>query len=161
MRTKEISVQAWHELSMAGEKLPIRFCVDGESMTPFIRKQRDKVTIWPIEGPLRVGDIVLYRDEGSPERYVLHRIWKISGGQVQTFGDGCLRPDPWMPQEAVWGKAICIDRGALQIHLDDPRWALVFRVWCGLWPVRKWLFWPRRAYRGIRHRVQQHAEENG
>ena len=59
----------------------------GNSMLPFIRGERDTVTLRKMDG-YDVGDIVLARI-GS--MYVLHRIWSIEGAEVTLMGDGNIR----------------------------------------------------------------------
>ena len=51
---------------------PVKFPVKGTSMLPFIVGDRDCVEFYPVEGELKVGDIVMARvEEGYP---VVHRI---------------------------------------------------------------------------------------
>lgn len=54
------------------EGRPVKFPVKGTSMLPFIVGDRDCVEFYPVEGELKVGDIVMARvEEGYP---VVHRI---------------------------------------------------------------------------------------
>ena len=54
------------------EGRPVKFPVKGTSMLPFIVGGRDCVEFYPVEGELKVGDIVMARvAEGYP---VVHRI---------------------------------------------------------------------------------------
>ena len=54
------------------EGRPVKFPVKGTSMLPFIVGGRDCVEFYPVEGELKVGDIVMARvEEGYP---VVHRI---------------------------------------------------------------------------------------
>lgn len=54
------------------EGRPVKFPVKGTSMLPFIVGGRDCVEFYPVEGELKVGDIVMARvEEGYP---VVHRV---------------------------------------------------------------------------------------
>lgn len=59
----------------------------GNSMSPFIRGDRDSVELSaPTE--LKVGDIALAQI--APGHYVLHRIFRLEGDKVTLKGDGNL-----------------------------------------------------------------------
>lgn len=107
---------------------PMRIMLDGCSMEPLIRWNRDYVTIVPPGTNLAVGDLVLISDK-SAGRYVVHRIWKVNEGKALTWGDNCQEPDGWFPMDAIWGKVVLIERGKRTIHPDPGkglRWA---RFW--------------------------------
>ena len=59
----------------------------GNSMLPFIRGGKDRVTLRRSDG-VAVGDIVLVRTGG---RYILHRIIAIEGEALTLMGDGNIR----------------------------------------------------------------------
>ena len=125
---RTLSIPEWHQMAEQGSAPPVRILLDGNSMFPLIRWNRDYVTIVRPEGDPAVGDIVLFREPGSG-RYVVHRVWKKENGMIQTWGDHCPEPDHSIPEEAVWGKVILIERGRNNIHPDPRkgiRWA---RFW--------------------------------
>lgn len=124
-----LSVAQWHELAQKGTILPMRIPINGVSMYPLIRRNRDMVSILPIQEEPAVGDIVLFSDPQAKERYVLHRLWRIEQDRVQTWGDNCDGPDRWMPRECLWGKAVLIERGRLRIRPDTGRGLLLARLW--------------------------------
>ena len=110
-------------------------------MRPLIRRGRDHVTIVPIDRAVRRGDVVLFC--GGPERFVVHRVWKIDGDRVQTLGDNCMNPDPWMPMDAVWGLVVKMERDGRRYRLDGWAAHTFGLIWMGLYPAR-------RAYLRIR-----------
>jgi len=57
----------------------------GNSMLPFIRSGRDSVVVSPVTKELEVGDIVLAK---IGDRYIMHRIFEISGDALTLMGDG-------------------------------------------------------------------------
>ena len=101
---------------------------------------------------LRVGDIVLFPGKYLGGDYCLHRLYRIDGDRVQTFGDGNLRPDRWQSKSQILGKALFIRRGRLTIDCQSPRWQKVFRLWGRLLPLRPVLLLPFRIINKL-HRL--------
>lgn len=144
-----LSVSEWHRLSLEGTMLPVRTLVDGRSMEPLIRYNRDYVTIIPLHESLAEGDIVLFSDPFQ-KRYVVHRVWTLENERVLTWGDNCDRPDAWMTVNDIWGKVILIERGKNRIT-PNARRGLLF---AGFWHVagrtyRRLRRTASRAYHGI------------
>lgn len=151
-----LSVETWRALAQAGQPAPMRFFVTGDSMVPFIRGGKDELTLVPMDRPPRIGDVVLFPHGSLPRRYVLHRVWKIEGDRVQTFGDGCMKPDGWMGMDRVWGRVVGIRRNGRFLNPDN-RWLRVAEtLWVRTWRVRRWLLWiflPERAVAAIGRRL--------
>lgn len=112
-----MSVQQWHQLCSEGAELRVRIPVNGTSMQPLIRKNRDFVTLMPLRRPPERGDIVLFERPGQ-RVYVLHRLWRTEENRVMTWGDNCPRPDGWMDRVRVLGVAAKVERGKLTLRLD-------------------------------------------
>ena len=120
MQVRTLSIDEWHKLALEGTELPMRIPINGVSMYPLIRRNRDPVTIMPAKDTIAVGDIVMFADP-SRKRYVLHRLWKFEGDRVLTWGDNCYCADGWMPRDRVWGIAVKIERGRKEIIPDRTR----------------------------------------
>ncbi len=117
IRTLSISVEQWHELALEGISTAITLKLDGESMRPLIRKQKDSVTILPVSRQLKKGDIVLFaRNDGV---YVVHRIYKIIDNEVITVGDNCIEFDAPMPVSSVLGMVVRLERNGKIFNLDS------------------------------------------
>ncbi|MGI6238235.1 MAG: S24/S26 family peptidase [Christensenellales bacterium] len=144
-RTIGLSVLDWQRATAGGADIPIRFKVNGVSMRPLIRKDRDFVTIMPLRRAPRVGEIVLFYRPGAGANYVLHRVWKVRGERVRTLGDGCLYPDAWMDAAQIWGVATLIERGERGIDPNRARWRAFGRVWMAMWWGRRWVWRGRRV----------------
>ena len=142
-----LSIEQWMALREGGaEAPPIWFTVVGSSMFPLIRVNRDQVMLTSVEPEeISVGDIVLFPGRYKGGNYCLHRVWKLNGDQVQTFGDGLLRPDGWFPRSNILGKAKLIRRGKRTIDCDDLKWRCRAARWCALWRLRPILMLPHRA----------------
>lgn len=131
---RSISMEQWCALSKTGTAPAVTTRLYGDSMRPLIRREKDEVTIRPLCRKLKCGDIVLFR--GGYGRYVVHRVWKLQEQQVQTLGDNCWEPDPWMTYDHVLGLAVCMKRNGHVIRLDHAMARSVGRVWMALRPLR-------------------------
>ena len=119
MKTRKVSlgVEEWARLvSAQGEKkinIPVWLYVRGNSMSPTIRRNRDRVMLAPVEPEeLKVGDIVLCPWNGRTADYCLHRVCEIDGERVRTQGDANRGPDGWMEKKEILGKVVRIRRGS-------------------------------------------------
>lgn len=133
-RVHSLSIHEWHALGQNGTALPVTICLEGDSMRPLIRRGKDPVTIIPLNRELMIGDVVLFR--GGPDRFVVHRVYKLKGSFVQTLGDNCYNPDPWMPLENVWGLVIRYTRDGKTYPLDTEQARRRGRRWMKAHPVR-------------------------
>ena len=142
-----LSIEQWMALREGGAIAPpIWFTVVGGSMRPLIRVNRDKVMLVSVQPEeIRVGDIVLFPGHFRTANYCLHRVWKLDGDRVQTFGDGNPRPDGWFPRSIILGKAKLIKRGKQTIDCDDPKWQKRAARWVKLWRIRPLLMLPHRV----------------
>ena len=142
-----LSIEEWMALrEEAGSAPPIWFTVVGRSMFPLIRRDRDKVMLVSVQPEeIRVGDIVLFPGRFRTANYCLHRVWKLDGDRVQTFGDGNRSPDGWFPRSRILGKAKLIQRGNVTIDCDDPKQQKRAARWVRLWRLRPLLMLPHRA----------------
>ena len=157
MKKISLTVKQWAELQQqspeAAGQIPVWFQGTGYSMLPFVRPFRDEVMIVAAKvDELRVGDIVLFPGKYLGGDYCLHRLYRIDGDRVQTFGDGNLRPDRWQSKSQILGKALIIRRGRLTIDCHSPRWQKVFRLWGRLLPLRPVLLLPFRIINKL-HRL--------
>ena len=140
---RRMSIAQWHALAKDGPAPPMCVPLEGDSMRPLIRRGRDRVTIVPLTRPLKRGDVVLF--EAPPGRYVVHRVYRLRDGFVQTLGDHCWNPDVWIPERQVLGQAVQAERGRMRIPLDSA----LARGWGCCWMA---LLPGRRVYFKLRHR---------
>ena len=157
-RVYSLPIGQWHALGMEGSMIPVTICLEGDSMRPLVRRGRDKVTILPLARPLIKGDIVLFR--GRPERYVVHRVYRLNNGMVRTLGDNCMYPDPWMPLENVWGLVVKMERSGRIYRLDTPASRAFGRIWMLTHPIRhiyrRFRSLGGRIYRKVFRRDRRH-----
>lgn len=146
-----ISIAQWHALAQEGAALGVKIRLDGDSMRPLIRRNRDEVTIQPLTRPLKRGDVILFRNAAG--QHVVHRVRKLGEGRVQTLGDNCWNPDPWIPAEQALGLAVCVKRDGRTIRLDGAPGRGIGRVWMAFRPMRnlfrRALYWAVRTIRRV------------
>ena len=142
-----LSIEQWIAMRQGGAIAPpIWFTVVGGSMFPLIRVNRDKVMLVSVQPEdIKVGDIVLFPGHYKGGEYCLHRVYKLDGDRVQTFGDGNPKPDGWFPRSRILGKAKLIKRGKRTIDCDDPKWQKRAARWVRLWRIRPLLMLPHRV----------------
>lgn len=148
---RTLGIPEWHRMAQEGTAPPMRIMLNGGSMVPLIRWNRDYITIVPLEKVPGAGDLVLFYDEKA-DRYVVHRAWKVTDGKVLTWGDNCPAPDGWYPTDAIWGKVVLIERGRRTIYPDPQkglRWA---RFWHKVRPA--YMFY-RRIKDAIGRRIKK------
>lgn len=104
---------------LLGRGEPIRFVARGASMRPFVR-DGDRVTVGPLDGPPRPGDVVLVA--AGPALGLVHRVlWRARDGRVYTKGDALPRGDGWHPPTAVLGRVTAVERGGRPVPLRRRR----------------------------------------
>ena len=140
-----LSIVQWHALCQSGTVLPMCIPLDGDSMRPLIRRKSDIVSIVPLSRPLLRGDVVLF--EHPTGRYVVHRIYRMRDDSVQTLGDHCWNPDPWMPQSCVLGLVTQFERDGRTLALDSDYARRIGRIWMKVLPLRRF-WWKMRARAG-------------
>ena len=157
MEKISLTVEQWMELQQQSPdgtgQIPVWLQVTGCSMLPFVRPFRDNVMLVAVEEEtLKVGDIVLFPGKYKGGDHCLHRLHRMEGDRVQTFGDGNLHPDAWQSKAQLLGKALLIKRGRLTIDCESSRWQKVFRLWNSLLPLRPVLLLPFRVMNKL-HRL--------
>lgn len=135
---KSLSISEWCQMAQKDSAPPVRIQLAGTSMFPLVRYKRDYVTVVPIEGMPKIGEIVLFPDH-SRDLYVMHRVWKIQSDMVMTWGDNCINPDGWLPAKEILGKVVLIERGNKKIKANPYKgikWATfwhhagkAYRLW--------------------------------
>lgn len=146
------------ECLAAGQEVVLT--VTGNSMSPFLRHQRDQVVLRPCSDPsaLQPGAIPFYRRENG--QYVLHRIVERDDGQVAVrYGDKATYPsagdglqytllgdaqwitEPGIRPEQVVAYATAFIRKGKRWECDSSAYRRNRLFWHRLLPLRKNLIW--------------------
>lgn len=113
--------------------LPVR----GTSMLPFIIGDVDSVELVKTQS-VEVGDVILAWINGS--RYVVHRVIKVDGDNVQLMGDGNLGGDERCKVSDVVARAeYVISPNGRRAYLYSPWRVRASRFWWKIKPVRRWI----------------------
>ena len=113
--------------------LPVR----GYSMLPFIIGDVDSVELVKPE-KVEVGDVVLAWINDC--RYVVHRVIKVDGDNVQLMGDGNLGGDEHCKISDVAAKAeYVVSPNGKRTYLYSPGQIRASRLWWKIKPVRRWI----------------------
>lgn len=112
------------------------FLTSGTSMRPLIRAHKDIVVISRVQKPLKVGDVPLYKKDGS-DKLILHRIIDIApDGTYIIRGDNTYSKE-YIPQCDIIGVMSALYRGGKYIDCKTSKLYKVYiKVNRFLYPVR-------------------------
>jgi len=94
--------------------VPFRFQAHGYSMAPFVR-DGDVVTISPLRGPARLGDVVAY--PGEHGGLVVHRIAARHSGAYEIRADGVPDVVDVVPRAELLGVVTRVERDGRDVRL--------------------------------------------
>ena len=141
------------ELFAEGKK--IKFVVAGSSMYPFIRHDRDMVTLAGAGfSEIRVSDIVLaYRE--NQRKYILHRVVKKTRQAFYMTGDAQTALDGPYSESALIGVVTEIHRVGKdggETRISGPVYKSLARLWLLARPFRPVIM---RAYFFVRRKTRR------
>lgn len=148
---KMISIPEWHQMAKNGDAPPVRIQLNGNSMFPLVRMNRDFVTVVQMKKKPDIGDIIIFC-ELPTGRYVAHRVWETQDEMVRTWGDNCRYPDAWIPISAVLGKIILIERGKRRMIPDPIKGMRHAKAWRH---VRRIYWFFKRYKQAIMRRIKR------
>lgn len=105
------------ETIAAGQQ--VKITLRGTSMLTTLR-EGDTLTLAPLDGRPKVGDVVLFRHYG---KHLLHRIVKIHGGRITLQGDNCYNMEHAVREDIV-ARLVHVDRIG---GTDGAEWAAASR----------------------------------
>lgn len=107
----------------------------GVSMNPMLRQNRDLVIVQVPASRLHKYDVALYR---RGKAYVLHRVVGVEDGYYLIRGDNTYTLET-VPDQAVIGVLKGFVRKGKTCSVDDWRYRAYVRVWCSIYPLRRFL----------------------
>lgn len=135
--------------------------ITGNSMSPFLRHQRDQVVLTAVDPTvLQPGDVPLYRRKNG--QFVLHRIVERDDGihrqrlidteplpsahrgaalHFTMLGDAQTEPEPLIFTDQVIARATAFLRKGKRWDCDSRRYRRLVLRWHRLLPVRRTLLW--------------------
>ena len=101
-----------------------------------LRQGKDTVDLKKSPERLQKYDLPMYRGPGG--KYVMHRIVDVKEDHYVCLGDNTYSYERVRPEQIV--AVVCaFNRGKKRISVDAPGYRLYCRVWCGLYPARRFL----------------------
>ena len=129
----------------------------GMSMYPMLRNRRDTIVIERYEGRLNKYDVPLYK---SDSRYVLHRIVEVRPDSYVIRGDNCYVNEYGITDEQILGVLTGFYRGKKKIHMQGWKYRAYVRLWCAVYPLRRFFFKLRRKASLLWHRMREGANNS-
>ena len=108
--------------------------VEGVSMRPMLRMDRDIVVIRKPNGRLQKYDVALYRRQTG--NYVLHRVVRVLEDGYIIRGDNCFRDETDITDAQIVGVLTQFQRRGKQISVTAPFYRLYARLWVASYPLR-------------------------
>ena len=126
--------------------------VEGDSMMPLIRQDKDLVLIsGKPEGRLKKYDVPLYkRDSGQ---YVLHRVLRVRENDYVLCGDNRWQRETDISDRHIIGVLSAVIRNEKKLPTNARRYRLYSHLWCDLFYLRAFLLRCRDILRGIRGKL--------
>jgi signal peptidase I len=93
----------------------IKVKVRGVSMFPFLRRGHSLLVSGTDCGQIRVGNIILYYDEGE---IYCHRVFSKKDGSITVKADANVCAEPLSPEDLI-GKVVAIERKGRTIRIDN------------------------------------------
>ena len=113
----------------------------GSSMTPFLGDGRDQIFLKSPSGPIRRGDIVLYRRRDGT--YILHRVYRVRGrGDAAVYdmiGDSQDRTERGIHRDQIHAVAFKARRKGKLIEPESFYWRFFQHIWIRMIPLRRTL----------------------
>ena len=130
MEQKTVDIEA-----LLAQGRPIQIQPQGYSMYPMFVPGRDSAIIEPTQtAPLKRGDVVLYRRDGSI--LVLHRIWKVRKDGFYMVGDNQSEIEGPLRADQIKGILTGFERKGKYTSVRNPVYRLARRLWLFLRPAR-------------------------
>lgn len=127
---------------LAAQGHTVSLPVTGNSMSPFLVHGRDRICLQKPEGPLKRGDMALFRRRNGV--YVMHRVCRVDpDGTCYLVGDGQRDVEGPIAPEQVLGLVVRVCRKGRWLGPENLLWRFFAGPWLGLRPLRPLLC---RAY---------------
>lgn len=125
--------------------------VTGSSMMPLFYSRRDSVTLIPVDGQQKKGEIILYRRENG--MYVLHRIIKAEQDFYICCGDNQYEKEI-VKHEQLIGVVDQFMRAGRTYSREHLSYRMYQTLLIGLFPLRRGYIALRRCLGRLRRKLQ-------
>lgn len=101
--------------------------ISGDSMYPFLVHGRDTVYLSKLTGPVKRGDMVLYRRNGG--QYILHRVYRAGEQTLELIGDGQVGIEPGIGYSQLLAGVSAVRRKGRLLRPGHPVWFFYGKIW--------------------------------
>lgn len=130
------------ELTDSGKEVGV--LIAGNSMSPFLRHQRDYICFKRLDRMPVKGDMVFYQRKNG--QYIMHRIYKVKDEGFYIVGDAQMEIEGPVHREQIFAVVTRVKRKGKWIEPGDFWWEFFEHVWIRIVPMRRLI---RRTYREI------------
>lgn len=104
----------------------IIYKVNGTSMYPMLKQNRDLVAVFSVGDGIDCGDVILYKRK-KDGALILHRVISVQNDYYILRGDNCSTSETVLPDQ-VLGKLRYYVHNGKTIQLTDPRYKSYMRL---------------------------------
>lgn len=108
----------------------------GVSMLPMLRQGKDTVELTKAPERLKKYDLPMYM--GTKGKYVMHRIVAVKDDHYICLGDNTYSYEK-VRREQIVALVCAFYRGDRRISVESAGYRLYCRVWCAVYPVRRFV----------------------
>ena len=115
-----------------GNEVPM--IITGNSMSPFMVHERDRILIRKASFPMKKGDMAFFQRRDG--HYVMHRIVRVKDGKYYFVGDAQTWIEGPIDEEQIFGEIISVCRKGKWIGPKDFWWKFFRYIWLNIIPLR-------------------------
>ena len=131
--------------ALAGQGRQVSLTITGNSMAPFLVHGRDRICFQKPDGPLKKGDMALFRRKNGD--YIMHRVCRTEpDGRCYFLGDGQQEVEGPIAPAQICGVVIRVCRKGRWLGPSSFWWRFFRGPWLWLRPLRPRLC---RIYGGV------------
>lgn len=141
----DVLLEAYRQLLTEDSVDALPLVISGNSMSPFLIHNRDTVYLSRLTGPIKRGQMLLYRRSNG--QYVLHRVYRIQKDSITMIGDAQTVLETGIRPEQV----MAVVTGAVRKGKEQTPgcflWEFFEKVWIRMVPLRPMI---RSVYTAVR-----------
>jgi len=122
---------------LTGDQVIRHVSFTGCSMMPMLRQGKDTVELKRPPEKLNKYDLPMYL--GPNGKYIMHRIVDVKDGYYVCLGDNTYAYEK-VRRERIVAVVCAFCRGNRRIPVDSFGYRLYCRIWCAVFPVRRFLY---------------------
>ena len=134
----DLYLGAVKEILKEGREVPL--ILTGNSMSPFLVHERDKILISRVDRPLKKGDMAFFQRASG--QYVMHRIRFVRPGkngkkQYYFIGDAQTVTEGPIEEDQIFGLITAVCRKGKWLRPGNFWWEFFRLVWLHMIPLRR------------------------